>query len=80
MDSPKLWDALRAQGIDADEPEVRTAVRACLRSLDAVQARADEHAARRCREAVHAALAYELRHPPTGDMTSFEDEFNEEDG
>lgn len=80
MDTPGLWDDLRAQGINADDAEVRTAVRTCLESLDGIRERSGEHAARRCLVAVHAALDHAMRHPSIGDMTSFEDEFDDPNG
>lgn len=78
MDEPELWDALRAEGVNADDPEIRATVRSVLATIDAVEERSGGHAARRCMESVHAALTYVLRHPDTKDMSSFEQEFGEE--
>lgn len=72
MDGPDLWDALRERGLDADDPDVRAAVRATLESIERVHERSGAPAARRCVHAMRAALDYHLRHPDTGDMSSFE--------
>lgn len=78
MKEPDLFEALRAQGIDADDGEVRAAVRATLSHVAGVRDRLGSHRARRCMEAMHAALAYELRHPDVGDMSSFEESYDDE--
>ena len=78
MDGPDLWEALRQRGIDADDPEVRAAVRAALESIESIGTRSGEQAARRCARAIQAALAYQLRHPDTQDMSSFEDDVRDE--
>lgn len=80
MDGPDLWEALRQKGLDADDPDVRAAVRAALESIERVRERSGEQAAWRCAQAIQAALAYQLRHPDTGDMSSFEDDVRDEDG
>jgi hypothetical protein len=72
-----LWTALRERGIDADDPEIRAAVRAVLATVDDVGRRVDHYHARRCAEAMQVALAYQLQHPKTSDMSRFEDEFEE---
>jgi len=78
MDGPDLWEALRQRGLEADDPDVRAAVRAALESVERVGARSGEAAARRCAQAIQAALAYQLRHPDTEDMSSFEDDVRDE--
>jgi hypothetical protein len=77
MEQPDLWDALRDQGINADKPEIRAAVRASLEIIEDVRQREGPHTARRCAEAMHQALSYELRHPDTRDMSRFENEFDD---
>ena len=64
---------------DADDPEIRAAVRATLESIDDVRRRAGPYVARRCTEAIDLALAYQLQHPDTSDMSRFEDEFEDGD-
>ena len=78
MDGPDLWEALRQRGLDADDRDVRVAVRAALESIERVGERSGEAAARRCAQGVQAAMAYQLRHPDTGDMSSFEDDVRDE--
>ncbi|GEM_PF-3507898 len=78
MDGPDLWEALRQSGLDADDPDLRACVRATLESIERVRERSGEQAARRCSQAILAALAYELRHPDTEDMSSFEDDVRDE--
>lgn len=78
MDGPGLWDALRGVGVDADDPDVRDAVRTTLGSIDGVAERAGAPAARRCALAVQAAIAYHLRHPDTDDMSSFEGDIEDQ--
>ncbi len=78
MERSELWDALRAGGVDADDPEIRATVRTTLDAVDDVGRRVGFHHARRCLEAMHLALAYELEHPDTDDMTRFEDEFEDD--
>jgi len=75
MERSDLWDALRARGVDADDPEIRATVRTTLDAVEDVRQRLGHHHARRCMEAMHRALAYELEHPDTDDMSRFEDEF-----
>jgi hypothetical protein len=79
MDGPDLWDDLRERGVDADDPDVRAAVRAALECLERVHERSGAPAARRCVHAMRAALDYQARHPDTGDMSSFEVDFQDED-
>jgi len=78
MNEPDLFDALREQGIDANDAEVRAAIRATRSHVSGVRDRLGGHRARRCMEAMHAALAYELRHPDVGDMSSFEESYDDE--
>ena len=78
MDGPDLWEALRQRGLDADDPDVRAAVRAALESIQSISTRSGEQAARRCAQAIQAALAYQLRHPDTQDMSPFEDDVRDE--
>jgi hypothetical protein len=78
MEGPDLWGALRESGVDADDPDVRAAVRAALQSIERVRERSGVPAARHCAQAIQAALAYQLRHPDTEDMSSFEDDYREE--
>ncbi len=79
MSEADVFEALRSAGIDADDPEVRAAVRAVLDHAADVRARVGTHPARRCMEAMHAALAYQLQHPDVGDMSSFEADFGEDE-
>lgn len=76
---PDLWTALRERGIDADDHEIRAAVRAVLATIADVEQRHDAYVARRCARAAHLALSYHLQHPATGDMSLFEDEFGEDE-
>jgi hypothetical protein len=78
MNEPDLFDALREQGIDADDDEIRAAIRTTLAHVSGVRDRLGTHHARRCMEAVNAALSYELRHPDVGDMSSFEESYDDE--
>ncbi|MCC5949328.1 MAG: hypothetical protein JJT89_12835 [Nitriliruptoraceae bacterium] len=78
MDGPDLWDALRAEGVDADDVQIRTVVRVAFAGIQAVRAESGEAAARRAAQAVQAALAYQLRRPDTEDMSSFEDDMRPE--
>jgi len=78
LNEPDLFDALRRTGIDADDHEVRAAIRVVTAYLDEVRQRLGTHAARRCMEALHAALDYQLQHPDVGDMSSFEADFDEQ--
>ncbi len=82
MNEPDIFDALRRQGIDADDPEIRAAIRLVLEYIQDVRERSGPHAARRCMEAMHQALAYQLQHPDVGEdeMSRFEAEFDDEDG
>ena len=75
MERSDLWDALRARGVDADDPEIRATVRTTLDAVEDVRQRLGYPHARRCTEAMHRALAYELAYPDTHDMSRFEDEF-----
>lgn len=75
MEEPEIFDAIRREGIDADDPEVRKAVRAALEHIEGVRARTDDETARRCMSAVSRALSYQLQHPDVGDMSWFESEF-----
>lgn len=76
MSEPDLFDELRGRGIDADDPEIRAAVRVAMGHLAAVRAASGDEASQRCLEAMHAALAHAWTHPATDDMTSFEDDFD----
>lgn len=79
MSEPDLFDALRAAGVDADDREIRAAVRVVTGHVDEVRRRDGIHRARRCMEAMHATLAYQLRHPDVADMGSFEAAYDEEE-
>lgn len=79
MNEPDLFDALRARGIDAADPGIRAGVRIMGAHVDAVRERAGTHAARRCMQAMHEALAYQLAHPDVDDMSTFEAYFDEEE-
>jgi hypothetical protein len=78
MNLSELWNELRQNGVDADDPEIRASVRATLATVDDVRRREGGHVARRCSEAMHQALSYTLSHPDTGDMSVFEEEFDED--
>jgi hypothetical protein len=78
VNEPDLFAALRDEGIDADDHEIRAAVRAVLRHVDDVHRRRGTHEARRCMEAMHEALALRLRHPDVADMSSFEASYDED--
>lgn len=77
MENPGLWDQLRAMGIDADDPQIRTVVRTCLEEIERVRQGHGLPAARRSMEAIHAAMTHELQHPGTDDMSGFEDQFGD---
>lgn len=79
MNEPDLFDALRDRGIDAADPQIRTAVRVITSHVDAVRADEGTHAARRCMRAMHAALDYQLAHPDVDDMSTFEADLDDED-
>jgi hypothetical protein len=78
VDETALWDALRERGVDADDPDIRAAVREALTTIDEVERRAGRYVARRCAEAMHEALQFELSHPDTRDMSRFEGEFDDD--
>ena len=79
MDESQLFESLRTRGIDADDPEIRAAVRTVTAHVADVARRHDPHHARRCMEAMQAALAYQLAHPDVGDMSSFEAAYDEDE-
>lgn len=79
MEERDIFDAIRQEGIDADDPEVRNSVRTALAQIEDVRSRKDAETARRCMRAVAAALSYELQHPDVDDMSGFESEFDDED-
>ncbi len=79
IDEADVFDALRRDGIDADLPEVRAAVRVVMRHVEEVRGHTDPYAARRCIEAMDAALHFMLTHPEVGDMASFEGEWDPPD-
>lgn len=79
MSEPDLFAALRAQGIDSGDAEIRAAIRAVSNHADEVRARRGPHVARRCMEAMEGALTYLLGHPPVDDMSSFEAAYDEEE-
>lgn len=79
MNEPNLFDALRADGVDADDREIRAAVRVVAGYVDEVRHRLGTHRARRCMEAMYVALAYQLQHPDVGDMSGFEAAYDEEE-
>lgn len=78
FDEPEMFDVLRAQGIDADDPLIRGAVRSVLASVEEIEEREGVHRARRCMEAIRAALNHRLQRPDITDLSSFEDDFHEE--
>lgn len=78
MDEPEMFNALRAEGIDADRREIREAVRESLTLVDAIEQRTNTHTARLCMAAMRAALRYRLLHPDIDDMSGFESEFDDE--
>ena len=78
MEHSGLWDQLRAMGIDADDPAIRSIVRTCLEGVEEVRLRHGLPAARRSMEAIQAAMSHELQHPGTDDMSRFEDQFGDE--
>lgn len=75
MEEPDVFDAIRQEGIDADDPEVRESVRVAFEHVEAVRARTDDATASRCMRAMSTALTYQLQHPDVGDMSRFESEF-----
>lgn len=75
----ELFQALRAQGVDADDPQIRAAVRLVVAHVDDVATRHGSHTARRCTEAMDAALVQLLRHPDVEDMSSFEAAYDDEE-
>jgi hypothetical protein len=72
-----LFNALRDQGIDADDREIRAAVRAVFAHVEGVFVRGGPDAARRCMQAMRAALDYRLEHPDRDDMSAFESAFDD---
>ena len=78
MNEPALFEALRDGGIDADDPQVRAAVRVVLSHVADLQRAHGDPPARRCMEAMQAALAYQLQHPDVGDMSRFEAAYDDE--
>lgn len=78
MNEPALFEALRDAGIDADDPQIRAAIRVVFSHVADLQRDHGTHAARRCMEAMQAALAYQLQHPDVGDMSSFEAAYDDE--
>lgn len=78
MDEPEMFNTLRAEGVDADQPEIREAVRGTLDLVDRLEERTDVHTARQCMTAMRAALKYRLLHPDIDDMSNFESEFDVE--
>jgi hypothetical protein len=80
VDEPEIFDALRSRGVDADDPEIRAAVRTVLTHIDEVRERSGRHRARRHMEAMLHTVRYVLEHPDVGDMSSFEAEFREGNG
>lgn len=78
MEERDIFDAIRKEGIDADEPEVREFVRLVLEHIADVRSRRDDDTARRCMRAVATALSYQLQHPDVEDMSGFEREFGDE--
>lgn len=78
MNEPDLFDALRARGIDAADPEIRAAVRVVTTHVDTVREDRGTHAARRCMRAMHAVLDYQLAHPDVDDMSTFEADLDDE--
>lgn len=79
MEEPDIFDAVRRQGIDADDPEVRSAVRVVLEHMDSVRERAGDSTERLCMRAVVAALTFQLQHPDVDDMSTFEADLDSED-
>lgn len=79
MSEADVFDALRRAGIDADDPQIRTAVRAVLEHVEGIRQDAGRHRARRSMEAMRAALDYQLQHPDVADMSSFEADFDDGD-
>lgn len=77
MNEPNIFDALRGEGIDADDPDVREAVRLTLDHVVDVRARAGDEVARLCMRAMSRALTYQLKHPDVRDMSGFEADFDE---
>lgn len=72
VDEPGLFDALRAAGVDADDPRIREGVRRVLDHVRGVREREGPHVARRVMVAMCAAMEHDLRHPDVSDMSSFE--------
>lgn len=79
IDEADVFDALRRDGIDADLPEVRAAVRVVIQHVEAVRGDQDPYAARRCMEAMAATLRFLLTHPEVTDMARFEEVFDPPD-
>lgn len=78
MNEPNIFDAIRGDGIDADDPHVREAVRVALDHVQGVRARAGDDVARLCMRAMSRALTYQLKHPDVRDMSGFEADFDDE--
>ena len=76
MNDPDIFDAIRGEGIDADDPRVRKAVRVVFDHIKDVRASEGDEVARLCMRAMSRALAYQLQHPDVGDMSGFEADFD----
>lgn len=76
---PDIFDSLRRNGVEADDPEIRASVRTVLDHLGEVEEREGSHTARRCMEALRVVLSYQLEHPAVDDMSRFESEFDDGD-
>lgn len=76
---PDIFDSLRRNGVEADDPEIRASVRTVLDHLAEVEDREGPHTVRRCMEAIRAALSYQLDHPDVDDMSRFESEFGDDE-
>lgn len=80
MNEPDIFDALRREGIDADDPVVRDAVRTVVAHVEGVRERNGAETARLAVRAMHHALTYQVQHPDVGDMGGFETQFDEDAG
>jgi hypothetical protein len=79
VNEPELFNVLRDRGVDADDPDIRAAVRHVFTFIREARQRGGPEVARRCMEGMREALTCQLEHPDVADMTSFEAEFGDDE-
>lgn len=80
MDERDIFDALRREGIDADDPIVRKAVRTVIDHVEGLRDREGAETARLAIRTMYRTLAYQVQHPDVGDMEGFEAQFGDDPG